>query len=684
MIMKDAENTLKDCLKSIKPIVDRDDVELIIADTGSDDTSKKIASDYTDKIFDYNWNDNFAEARNFTLEKAEGEWIFILDTDEIVENCSEIVNFIQNNRNCSHTYITYRTYSGGKKEDKYSEHTDKFLVRLFKKENAAYEKAIYETLINLPENIPLSKIIIQDNSLFTAEKFYYFDNLAKKEYDKNKTILICEKLMRNSNKKGEADDIDKYLAEALDVDGTDETTLIAVCVNAAKLYLDRKEYYQTEKIIEKYFNYRTTVRPEDITIYYYLLKMQHDIYRFDEMDITYNTYCDLYEKFRNTDYSSQLNENTLIDGTSECSFRIAVLLYTDALIGREEFDKAHSLLEKDISLDIYKEDFYDLNLRIRTECELINRSEESEKFKPFVDKCLQISNRKTIDTIDGLYKDIQKDYSNEFKAYYDCEPEDSYGSLLKLRYADLENKTIDNPESLISKAMENYRDCNDILYFILKYNYDITNWADNIDPFYVKTMYSYLPSYQYSDILQMLIKYMNNVDELNSIKDMIVVSCFYDIIFRKITNNMVTNAEAENMFINYVSVMIEYMNIVYNPDLFNDDDIYDLPSDAAFAYFGLKAINAKNENNISEYLANLNKALKAKNEFNPIMIILLAGAKEYIELLNKYSNIKKIIKFDIENNKLEEARQFLMEYSNLNPNDPDLEILINMFEEANK
>ena len=66
MIIKDEELVLDRCLNSICDIVD----EIIIVDTGSSDNSKEIAKRYTDNIYDYNWNDDFSEARNFSFEKA--------------------------------------------------------------------------------------------------------------------------------------------------------------------------------------------------------------------------------------------------------------------------------------------------------------------------------------------------------------------------------------------------------------------------------------------------------------------------------------------------------------------------------------------------------------------------------------------------------------------------------------
>ena len=59
--------------------------EIIIADTGSSDTTKKIAQKYTDKVYDFEWTGNFSDARNFVASKATKEYIYTADADEYLD-----------------------------------------------------------------------------------------------------------------------------------------------------------------------------------------------------------------------------------------------------------------------------------------------------------------------------------------------------------------------------------------------------------------------------------------------------------------------------------------------------------------------------------------------------------------------------------------------------------------------
>lgn len=95
MITKNEESNLRRCLDSVKNIVD----EIVIVDTGSTDKTKDIALEFSAKVYDYEWDNNFSNARNYALSKSTGDWNLILDADEFVTNINldKIHNFINSN-----------------------------------------------------------------------------------------------------------------------------------------------------------------------------------------------------------------------------------------------------------------------------------------------------------------------------------------------------------------------------------------------------------------------------------------------------------------------------------------------------------------------------------------------------------------------------------------------------------
>jgi GT2 family glycosyltransferase/tetratricopeptide (TPR) repeat protein len=81
MIVKNEEANLAACLFSAADLVD----EIIVVDTGSTDATKAIARECGARVYDFAWVDDFAAARNESLQHATGDWIFWLDGDDRVD-----------------------------------------------------------------------------------------------------------------------------------------------------------------------------------------------------------------------------------------------------------------------------------------------------------------------------------------------------------------------------------------------------------------------------------------------------------------------------------------------------------------------------------------------------------------------------------------------------------------------
>ena len=66
LIVKDEELVIERCLCCVQKFAD----EIIVVDTGSKDRTKELAKKFTDKVFDFEWDDDFSKARNFSFSKA--------------------------------------------------------------------------------------------------------------------------------------------------------------------------------------------------------------------------------------------------------------------------------------------------------------------------------------------------------------------------------------------------------------------------------------------------------------------------------------------------------------------------------------------------------------------------------------------------------------------------------------
>lgn len=145
MIVKNEENTLKNCLIGAASSVD----EIIIVDTGSTDNTKDIALEFTDKIYDFKWCNDFSKARNYSIEKASNDWVLILDADEFIVDFSSksVQEFMEepSNRNKVGRLKRVNFMEDSYGNNKYIERIN----RLFNKNYFNYEGIIHEQIVAL-------------------------------------------------------------------------------------------------------------------------------------------------------------------------------------------------------------------------------------------------------------------------------------------------------------------------------------------------------------------------------------------------------------------------------------------------------------------------------------------------------------------------------------------------------
>lgn len=106
-IVKNEAKDLQKSLESVKNSVD----DIVVTDTGSVDNTVEVALKYNAKILRFEWRDDFAAARNFTLDNIEGDWAVFLDADEYfsLETFADLRSVIERQDDKTNVVLTNRT-----------------------------------------------------------------------------------------------------------------------------------------------------------------------------------------------------------------------------------------------------------------------------------------------------------------------------------------------------------------------------------------------------------------------------------------------------------------------------------------------------------------------------------------------------------------------------------------------
>jgi glycosyltransferase involved in cell wall biosynthesis len=190
MIVKDEEWILDQCLGSVSEIVD----EIIIGDTGSKDNSKVIAARYGATVFDIKWEDDFAAARNQTLERATCDWILLLDADELFrkEDLESFYALLDSEEYDGYHFTLYNYYTVENIKD-YSVH---YAFRMVRNTGEYYfEGRIHEQINNRNGNLDSSRFILAEVTLL---HYGYTDKIIQQKEKHNRNMPLLKKQLEDN------------------------------------------------------------------------------------------------------------------------------------------------------------------------------------------------------------------------------------------------------------------------------------------------------------------------------------------------------------------------------------------------------------------------------------------------------------------------------------------------------
>lgn len=138
ILAKNEEKNIRECLKTLRWCE-----EILVIDDYSNDGTVEIANKLEAKVFKHHLNNDFAQQRNFGLEKAKGEWALFIDADERIspELRREIKAEVKKNEN--YAFVFKRQDFFLEKPLKYGETSKVRLLRMAKKDGY-WERAVHE------------------------------------------------------------------------------------------------------------------------------------------------------------------------------------------------------------------------------------------------------------------------------------------------------------------------------------------------------------------------------------------------------------------------------------------------------------------------------------------------------------------------------------------------------------
>lgn len=252
MIVKDEAKRLARCLDSIGGLMD----EIIIVDTGSRDETKEIAAHYTDKVYDFQWIDDFSAARNYAFSKASMEYIYSADGDEVLSSENRERFRILKESLLPEIEIVQMKYANQLQFGTVYNFDEEYRPKLFKrKRDFVWEGPVHETVRLTPVVYDSDIVIIHMPEESHAKRdLAGFHKYCTQGHRLSERLhgLYARELMLAGDEEDFRQAAEIFMASAADVDRGGEEMAQACCVaaKAARLAKDTVTFFKyTSKVI---------------------------------------------------------------------------------------------------------------------------------------------------------------------------------------------------------------------------------------------------------------------------------------------------------------------------------------------------------------------------------------------------------------------------------------------------
>lgn len=387
MIVKNEEKYLEMCLTALKPILENVDSELIIADTGSTDNTFEIAKKFTDNVFHFEWINDFAAARNSTLDKAKGEWYMFLDADEILTDCTEMIEFFNSGeyKKYGSGTIVVKNYNDLSNMEIYNSYN---LHRLTALSNGVrFEKPVHENFDKFFTPVKNFETAVDHYGYVYKENGNIIDNFVEHKTSRNLDLLFQELEREEKDGKvnysiygqiadcylwrGDCDEALKYIDIGMENCSSESYSSIDYYNKKIKTLSRMGKNKEIIETCKKYFSKDNRVRKgrlvTDSNIYFYWASASYALEDFDEVINKAALGFEIYKSYRSGKlFTPELNfvgvETTIPALKQLCNMFIIACdrqnRYNDALSQMSNIPMKDFMLDKNFML---------MHLKVRTE-----------------------------------------------------------------------------------------------------------------------------------------------------------------------------------------------------------------------------------------------------------------------------------------------------------------------------
>ena len=687
MIVKNEEKYLRSCLDAISPVLAQVDSELIIADTGSTDSTVEIAKEFTNNVFHFEWCDDFSAARNSTLEKASGRWYMALDADEIFEDCSEIIDFFNSGEYKNYASATYIIRSSNL--ENLSTYSDLAAFRLTQiKKSTRYINRIHETIPMFTPTKNLSAI---------ANHYGYVsgDNgeLIKAKSERNLALLFselksnprnCKCLLEIAQSYTMATDYNTasdYYNQALTCAKAQKHALLfAIFADTAKIKYLMKQYSEVFNITEDYFRTRKNKSEIDLQMHFLNAASHDKTGNYKEALVAYTSYVRLYKQYHSGALRTGASTLYVLNFTDSYNYKIACMNLVRACLIEKDYPAASENLKLS-PLSDWLDNEQNMKARLTIEMEIMRKtndysrlpvlfSEISSDFFPLLQNMLEpffidISTRDLI-----LNELMNSDL-----------PQSEYKELLTLRYKFFCKNSLDKEDvrcffTTIKKMTPLYADA---IYFALISGLEIDFLTSVVDVYELNQLLFLSPFLHFGDLPQLI--YTTAVKNA-SCEDLSVQLFLSFLSLWALDSKLLTKKELIHLFQLYVGAIGGFLGKSFHQEFLKEESINLFPKYLRIGYYCDLAVKNLNAGEKSKYIDCLKYILAHYPEFKSLIAILLEDFQQKLDESSKDSAtsefdryallVKENIYKLINSKQYSQAEEILNSYIALCPNDPEI------------